>query len=325
MRLHKSKYAHLYPEWLEKYSEGRTVLSIAKEYGVKDSTISKYLKMQLNLNKLKRKKKYEAFYEEWVNLYLQGESPKKISKTYLVSESTVIRSIFPFIEKRRSDFYRKKYRKYAIDDTYFQYIDTPNKAYILGFLLADGTQNVKCQQIILALQHRDRHILEDIKKVIGYDKPLNFRKCNKKCQDQYVLLICNARITADLDRHGIVHNKTYNIKYPENSVSDDLFIHLFRGLVDGDGFFSSTKDNKNPCIGLTGERKFISIIQDKLRRLYNIDSFTKDEKNPNFITMRIRRQSDIKHLYELFYTNTELFLKRKRDSIHNFLTFKKLI
>ena len=50
-------------------------------------------------------------------------------------------------------------RKYNLDEHYFDKIDTPNKAYILGLLFADGNNSLVKSTIRISLQESDKDIL----------------------------------------------------------------------------------------------------------------------------------------------------------------------
>ena len=55
-------------------------------------------------------------------------------------------------------------RKYYLNETFFDNIDTQDKAYILGFLYADGCNYMPKQTVSMSLQEADYAILERIRK-----------------------------------------------------------------------------------------------------------------------------------------------------------------
>ena len=55
-------------------------------------------------------------------------------------------------------------RRYNLDEEYFDNINSQNKAYILGFLYADGSNNPKKHTVSISLQEEDRYILEWMRK-----------------------------------------------------------------------------------------------------------------------------------------------------------------
>ena len=68
-------------------------------------------------------------------------------------------------------------RKYSIDDNYFSKIDNQNKAYILGFMYADGA--VYPRRAKLDLQIDDLYILEQIQKEMNIEMPIKIYKNQK--------------------------------------------------------------------------------------------------------------------------------------------------
>ena len=63
-------------------------------------------------------------------------------------------------------------RIFSCDEHYFDVIDTPNKAYILGLLWSDGYNDVVRGQIKIQLQDRDKSVLERINIEVDSDRPL---------------------------------------------------------------------------------------------------------------------------------------------------------
>jgi hypothetical protein len=58
-------------------------------------------------------------------------------------------------------------RKFKVNDSYFDKIDMPDKAYIFGLLCADGTIYAS-GRVKIDLTVKDIQILEDIKNKIGF-------------------------------------------------------------------------------------------------------------------------------------------------------------
>lgn len=96
-------------------------------------------------------------------------------------------------------------------------------------------------------------------------------------------------------------------------------------VMDGDGWF--TLDKKVGAIGIIGEIKFITFMKNKLKILYNIESYYAIDKrhDPRIISLRIRKKTDILTLYNLMYFDTDLFLTRKNNKMYEFLIDNNLI
>ncbi|MDC7249130.1 MAG: LAGLIDADG family homing endonuclease, partial [Sphaerochaetaceae bacterium] len=122
-------------------------------------------------------------------------------------------------------------RKHKLDENYFSTIDNPNKAYILGFLYADGSIS-KNYNITVCISKKDIEILEFIKKELKYSGDITTKIIS---QNEYSLLrIVSKKLSIDLINLGIVNNKTYESKQLP-IIPNKYFNDLLRGFFDGDG------------------------------------------------------------------------------------------
>ena len=80
------------------------------------------------------------------------------------------------------------HRKYQLNEHYFDKIDTPNKAYILGFLYADGNNSSSGRSIKMQLQEKDFEILEKIRLELDSELPLKYTEYSDK-QNTYTLYL----------------------------------------------------------------------------------------------------------------------------------------
>lgn len=120
--------------------------------------------------------------EDIKELYLHGTSSVKIGKKYNVSYRTILRTLNKLgVEISHSN----SIRKYSINEHYFDEIDTPNKAYILGFLYADGSNSMGKGTVSMALEECDRHILESIRKELNSQKELEYLDYSNKSDFGY--------------------------------------------------------------------------------------------------------------------------------------------
>ena len=73
--------------------------------------------------------------QQIIDMYLNQEiSSVKIGKHFGCSHKPILK----VLERHNIPRTRVGIRKYKLNEEYFDNIDTPNKAYILGFLYADG-------------------------------------------------------------------------------------------------------------------------------------------------------------------------------------------
>lgn len=132
-----------------------------------------------------------------------------------------------------------------LNESYFDEIDTPNKAYILGFLYADGYNNRINNSIVLSLSKEDREILEKISKEVGSNKPLfesdYVNKNDGTERHMLILTMASKHMCEALEKWGLTQNKTFTITFPD-FLREDLIPHFVRGYFDGDGCACSITD-----------------------------------------------------------------------------------
>ncbi len=138
-------------------------------------------------------------------------------------------------------------RKYSLDESYFDFIDTEDKAYFLGLLYADGCNSSNRPLITISLQEEDLEILEKFKNHIQTDMPCRYiSNLNKKDgyirKPQWCLAVFSKNISDRLTELGCTPNKSLTLKFPtEDQVPKHLLRHFLRGMWDGDGSYSFWK------------------------------------------------------------------------------------
>lgn len=179
-----------------------------------------------------RSKIDESKYDEIIAQYNNGKSKEKICVEYGVSNSVIDR-IFEIRGLKFRD-HSHKFRKYVLNEEYFDEINDHRKAYYLGLLLADGCNYTPQNVIKIELQERDKGILESFKNDLGYSKPLDFIPLNSQNpnhQNTYKLLITNKHMSNVLASYGMVKNKSHNLRF----VSCNYMLSMICGYFDGNG------------------------------------------------------------------------------------------
>lgn len=123
--------------------------------------------------------------------------------------------------------------KYTVDRTFFQSIDTPEKAYILGLLITDGF--VAGTRLGIELKESDAAILHAVRDAMHSTHPVrtHFIPTGYKPHTMVQLVISSADLVKQLKFFGVIPNKTGKVFYP--SIPLHLENHLIRGLIDGNG------------------------------------------------------------------------------------------
>lgn len=222
----------------------------------------------------------------------------------------------------------KKKRK--INSLYFNNIDTPLKAYFLGFIYADGwvVYNEDCghYELGIQLQSQDKYVLERLNEQLGNlniiyhnsskDIYINEDKIiHSGCSD--TLRVYSKRIVCDLIRHGVVPNKTCCSTIPV--VNDELFFDFLRGYIDGDGCYYV--DNKHTYMHITcAQIKPLEYIQSKLHG-FNINTHIYSENCNKHRLMCINSVEMNKLINHLYYQDGLFYLTRKYEKIKHLLGF----
>lgn len=150
---------------------------------------------------------------------------------------------------------------------YFHTIDTPQKAYFLGWMISDGSvvksisRPDRARTIAFDIHNRDRHILELFANELGADESIV--KYNRK-RDHCYLRFTSEEMANDLERYGVVANKTWISFMP--LLDDDMMPHLLRGIFDGDGTVTIDKKYGYPHFAYYGSKQICEDISEFLHQ-----------------------------------------------------------
>ena len=211
----------------------------------------------------------------------------------------------------------------VFNDFYFRKIDSPLKAYFLGFIFADG-------QVINNALHRnyelgieliktDEYILQRLNEELGNVHKITYTKeekriiCGVECthHESAILRIYSKNIVNDLIKHGVVENKTKHHVHPY--VEDSLFFDFLRGYIDGDGCFYKNKNST--CLHITcASEETLFWISEKLSD-YDINTRVSKETDKKFRLNCTDGVSMRKLVSRLYYKKKYiLFTKKIRKS-----------
>jgi hypothetical protein len=208
---------------------------------------------------------------------------------------------------------KHKVKKYNFNEDYFENIDTEDKAYFLGFIIADGCVQSYGKNIALIITQKEPDILYDIIKYIDFDgKPW---KSNKR--NIFSLTLSSPKIVNDLKNKGVVDNKTMIVKYP--IIPDNLQNHFMRGVFDGDGCISIHHDKRdnsdrgqvNIC---SGSIDFIQKYVDNMVLLANVKRNNIRCPKNTYHVIDWGGLTDIENIYNFLYKDATVFLKRKKET-----------
>lgn len=117
---------------------------------------------------------------------------------------------------------------------FFKTIDTEEKAYWLGFIAADGNIRKDLLECSIAVQECDSKHLEKLSKC--FDDYYMVKHYNYSYSHPIAeIRICSKQCCLDLEKYGIVPNKSLTLKINKELIPDNLLKDFIRGYFDGNG------------------------------------------------------------------------------------------
>lgn len=206
---------------------------------------------------------------------------------------------------------KRKNAKYEMNEQFFDFIDSEEKAYFLGYLYADGSVSFNGYQACLALAEIDKSILEKFKEIINYTGPLLFTNRTKQ-QNQWRLLLNSKYLCESLAKKNCTTRKTKTIQFPnKEQVPEILYKHLIRGIFDGDGWSYHNKKNNDTKAGIVSASKpFLDSIKNITDQLEIKSSIG------NYKTYYVLTYSGNNNSYKFLhwiYDDAKIYLERKKE------------
>ena len=296
---------------IDAYKASVCIDDIMKRFDVEE----KYIRAVLKTYSLDRV--YNSFsgelYDRIVKLYKDGHTQDYICEQLLISNRCIVKTLRKRGEHVRT--YSENNRRYGLNEHYFDSIDTPSKAYLLGMLYADGCNHVDHYSIILSLQECDREVVEFMKNEIEYEGPLrtiDLEKKNHKHQNQCRICINDQHMSLQLESLGVVQAKSLIIEFP-NFIPDELMPHFIRGYFDGDGSISYDEKRHKCHTKIAGTKEFCSAVSEILTKMnckHNIVHPKQCQDSNTYVLQTCGNKSSLK-LLSWMYDNDEFHMERK--------------
>lgn len=253
--------------------------------------------------------------EKIIHMYLNGSSSVKIGKEFGISHHTVLN----FLHENNIDVYAQRFtRKYKLNEHYLDNIDTQEKAYIFGFLCADGSNSPSKSTISMCLQEGDKDILERMRCCFDSEKPLDFIDYSDKhdfgytYQNQWRLNLFSTYLCKKLKEKGMVPRKSTHLKFPD--INEDLVSHFIRGYFDGNGTIL-WDSQRGLRVGLVSTRDFCLQLQQIFYSSSGINVKLRESSNHNGITTDfvLTKYAESIEFLHWIYKDATIYLQRKHD------------
>lgn len=234
--------------------------------------------------------------------YYAGESPTNLCKELSITTTTFYNHL-----KKRGLPNRNGRRKLS-NDSFFKRIDTEEKAYWLGFIVADGCVQSKrfgssnnCVSISLAKKD-EAHLTKFLTSICS-NTPIT--QTVENSHNIVKVGIYSLEMVEDLIALGVTVRKSATATVPD--IPPELLPHFYRGLFDGDG-------GVGEHIYFCGASPLVLEFKHwlELNGLQNIRHY--EYTYPHRLTLHrlaICNNADKRRFYELMVTESEYKMNRK--------------
>lgn len=223
---------------------------------------------------------------------------------------------------------------YTVSSAYFKSIDSEEKAYWLGFIMADSTMTSyqspveKKYSFKLKLALIDKEAVEDFKKAVNGNAPVREETGKREgFKDTYQasFSVNDQEFCKNLISHGITERRTGK-KFLPDTVPYGLVPHFIRGYFDGDGSIRYQYHEKP-----NGTHKYIrglviacsEPIFETIKNIYLEIGVTEDaiksKEMKDCTTISLYRKDEIPKVVEYLYKDATVFLDRKYQVAKNYL------
>lgn len=324
---------------IELYQNGCGQVECAKKAHTKLDTVKKVLKengihirnkreaMTLTYKNGKCRKGPTPYTEEQERIALDCYINQKRGLNYCKAQAKVSLATLNQILKDNG-VKKRTYAEAAIESNqnralhknkdYFS-VQSPNVAWILGFLAADGYVTKKGNGISIGLSSVDREILERIRKEIEIENPIHDFTDRKGFDYSELTWTCKEH-REELAKYSIVPQKTFILE-PPYELDKKYWLDYVRGYFDGDGSVNFIEVNgKKHYTALrwqvcSATPSILEFVLDVLES-YGIPkvNIQKQERKDSFLYCIQYSTNSTKKIYEILYsTPSTLYLARKKQ------------
>ena len=209
-------------------------------------------------------------------------------------------------------------KKYTENETFFSIIDTEEKAYWLGFIMADG--HVDDYKLTISLSKKDKSHLQKLVQAIKSNRTIReydtYLTSTEKSYKMVRLDINSKKIVNDLNSLGLTKNKSLNEFIPD--IPQNLIRHFIRGYFDGDGCITGgfKKSGEtwvafNVVGGLSILEQITSVLNEELGITLNIHN------KENGLKVIIGSDGVALTIFDWMYKDAHVYLSRKFLKYHS--------
>jgi hypothetical protein len=221
------------------------------------------------------------------------------------------------------------------NEDYFETIDTPAKAYYLGFIAGDGYLSKDGKTLAIQLNINDKEILDGFLKELDSEHPIYeagvFDNRTNKTYYHCAISIWRKKLCSDLQKHNVGPNKSFDLKLP--NIDDNLMCHYIRGILDSDGCWSLAKQKNTKGKIIEGIRMTFAIsvysfaeeLQDFLIKKCNLNKTKIQIKTDKLCVVAYVGKIQCKRIYDYVYGKGGPWLNRKYEFATSYFNNDKIV
>ena len=269
-----------------------------------------------------------------INLIEDGMTISEIAKQLGKNISSVSSVV------KRFNLTPKKAYTNTVNAEFFDTIDSQEKAYLLGFFIADGcinkTTNKSNGRFGIAQSEDDKEIVEAFKQYLNIPSEIqvvNNQNGVKHRKIQYRIRWTSVHMKQILEeKYNITSNKTLDseFEFPIDLIPKTLQGHFVRGFIDGDGYMGNNGQECNFSVSIVGTSiKLITLLGDLVSNATNMSYklYKTHGKTCNYYNLRWScdhkdKLNKIIKLRDYLYNNATIFLKRKKEQIDHYIEYR---
>lgn len=221
---------------------------------------------------------------------------------------------------------------------FFRDIQTEIQAYLLGFIMSDGSIDEERNTLSLHISSTDVEICELFKTFIS---PNAYTKVESGCtfksrgkiytsKESIKINISSKILIQDLIKLGVTQAKTWKELHIPN-ISEHLIYHFIRGYFDGDGCFTYSVRQPNPKnreknLRVSARWEICSKRDEILKDIkafmsikYGIDLNLNYINRDNMYKLQTSKKETISKIYSIMYSKSKFFLSRKFNKFNYYV------
>ena len=218
---------------------------------------------------------------------------------------------------------QRRRREFAACDnpSYFDEIDTPDKAYWLGFIATDGMVTgfrSGSLRLVIKLARKDRAHLEILHRALQAKRPIRDTDewskppgtDERKKRSASILDVCSPQLVNALVSHGITARKTDTVEPWDGPA--ELMRHYWRGVIDGDGTIG-TYDGEAK-LGLCGSQALVEAFLEWAKGICGTTASPRQGKQGNrrYWLLALGGNQRLPKLLFALYADAPVALARKK-------------